>query len=90
VTELAERWWQLRHIPENVLEIRADIFIYNDVYAVCNYLESGDVFCFEIYNDNVARMQREIFEDLWKRAERMKNTDPRGEMVLEGKTGNRV
>ena len=61
-----------------------DVFVYNDVYAVCNYLEKGDVFCFEIYNQNVAQMKREIFENLWKQAKEMRVTDTRGgaEVVL--------
>ena len=60
------------------------MFIYNDVYAVCNYLEKGDVFCFEIYNKNLVQMQRELFENLWKQAREMRITDPRGgaEVVL--------
>jgi len=82
VVEMVKNWWQLRHIPKSVLEIRADVFIYNNVYAVCNFLDGGDVFCFEIYNENVAQMQREIFEELWKKAKLMSITDQKGGMKL--------
>ena len=78
VLEIVKNWWQLRHISPKVLQIRADIFIYNDVYAVCNYLDSGNVFCFETYNENMTQMQREIFENLWQSATTMKSTDERG------------
>ena len=79
VVEMVKNWWQLRHISKNTLLIRADIFIYNEVFAVCNFLDGGDVFCFEIYNENVAQMQREIFEDLWKGAKEMKMIGESGE-----------
>jgi sugar-specific transcriptional regulator TrmB len=82
VTEMVKKWWRLRHIPKKILEIKTDVFIYNNVYAVCNYLDDGDVFCFEIYNENIAQMQREIFEDLWQRAKEMKKVGLKGEMVL--------
>lgn len=82
VTEMVKKWWRLKHIPKEILEIKADVFIYNNVYAVCNYLDGGDVFCFEIYNENIAQMQREIFEDLWKRAKEMKKVGLNGEMIL--------
>jgi sugar-specific transcriptional regulator TrmB len=82
VVEIVKYWWQLRHISKSILEIRADVFIYNNVYAVCNYLDGGDVFCFEIYNENVAKMQREIFEKLWSSASKMRTIGSRGEARL--------
>lgn len=82
VTEMVKRCWQIRHLSKEILEIRADVFIYNEVYAVCNYLQSGDIFCFEIYNQSMAQMQREIFESLWRQARIMKVTDPRGAAEL--------
>ena len=84
VSELVKNWWQLRYISKDVVEIKADVFIYNDVYAVCNYLDGGDVFCFEIYSENMAMMQKEIFEDLWKRTKEMRRVGINGEMVLVG------
>ena len=76
---MVKNWWQLRYVSEKILLIRADVFIYNDVYAVCNYLDGGDIFCFEIYNENVAQMQREIFEELWKEAKEMEIVSDEGE-----------
>lgn len=85
ITELVKKWWQLKHIAPNILQIHSDIFIYNDVYAVCNYLDSGDVFCFEIYNQNMAQMQREIFEKLWQDAVLMKAVGNKGRMEIAHK-----
>jgi len=82
IVELVKNWWELRHISPKILQIQADIFIYNDIYAVCNYLDSGDVFCFEIYNQNMAQMQKEIFRNLWQGAKLMKSTDDKGGMEI--------
>lgn len=82
ITELVKHWWQLKYISPKKLQIRADVFIYNDVYAVCNYLDTGDVFCFEIYNEHMAQMQREIFEQLWTEATAMKAVGDKGEMKI--------
>jgi len=82
IVELVKNWWQLKHISSKTLEIRADIFIYNNVYAVCNYLDSGDIFCFEIYNDNLAQMQKDIFAKLWQDASLMLPFDDKGGMKI--------
>lgn len=82
IIELVKNWWQLKHISSKTLEIRADIFIYNNVYAVCNYLDSGDIFCFEIYNENLAQMQKDIFTKLWHDAVPMLPLDDKGGMKI--------
>ncbi len=75
--------WQLRYVDPKILSIKADIFIYNNVYAVVNYLAKGDVFCVEIYNEQLAGMQKAMFEDLWGRAKPFHIVNPHGEAVLE-------
>jgi len=72
VTELVEKWWEIRNVTTEVLDIKADTFIYNDIFAVCNYLENGNVFCFELENKLVAQMQRQMFEVMWKTARKMR------------------
>jgi sugar-specific transcriptional regulator TrmB len=79
VVEMVKKWWQLRNISKEVLLIKADVFIYNEVFAVCNYLDDGDVFCFEIYNKNVAQMQKQMFENLWQQAKIIRVINDRGE-----------
>jgi hypothetical protein len=68
VVELMRTYTQMRHIDPTTLTIKADVFIYNDVYALCHYLQDGDVFCVEIYNQLLADMQRQLFEVLWHQA----------------------
>jgi sugar-specific transcriptional regulator TrmB len=82
VTEMVEKCWEIRHIPERVLDIKTDVFIYNDIYAVCHYLEAGDVFCFEMQNRYMANMQRQLFESLWLQARLMTKIGNKGKVVL--------
>jgi len=59
---------EIRNVPMEVFKVKADIFIYNDIYALCHYLKDGDVFCVEMYNQELADMQRQLFECLWTNA----------------------
>jgi sugar-specific transcriptional regulator TrmB len=84
VTELVEKWWEIRNVTVDILDIKADIFIYNDIFTVCNYLENGDVFCFELQNKLVAQMQRQMFEAMWQTARKMRLVGNEGGARLEG------
>ncbi len=75
--------WEIRHVDPTVLKISSDIFIYNNVYTVVNYLSKKDVFCVEIYNEQLATMQKAMFEDMWGRAKPLKILNEHGEAVLE-------
>jgi sugar-specific transcriptional regulator TrmB len=63
-----ENFYKIHFIDEKILKIRADIFIYNDIFAICHYLDDGDIFCLEMQNEYLVKMQREIFENLWKQS----------------------
>jgi len=78
VTEMVKSWWQIRYLPLSILRITADVFIYNDIYAVCHYLKDGDIFCFEMHNQELAQMQKELFENLWKQATKLKIINNQG------------
>ena len=82
VAEMVRKYWQIRYIPASVVSIEADIFIYNDVYAVCHYLKDGDIFCFEMYNEYLAKMQKQLFENLWKQAKKLKILSDQGMATL--------
>jgi hypothetical protein len=79
VSELVTHWWQIRYIKPEIMAIKADIFIYNDVYAMCHYLDKKDVFCLEMHNDYMAKMQKEMFEVMWEVAEEMEIVSDKGE-----------
>ncbi len=53
----------VRVIPD--LEISGDTYIYNNIYAV-NFWEGGEVIGVEIENPEIAKIQKSIFEKLWK------------------------
>lgn len=79
VEELVTKWWEVRQVDPSIMEIRADVFIYNDVYAMCHYLGGKEVFCVEIINPYLARMQKQLFELVWRQARKMAILSPRGE-----------
>lgn len=70
--EELEKFYDIRFLDEKILKIRADIFIYNDIFAICHYLDDGDIFCLEMQNEYLVKMQKEIFENLWRQAEEIK------------------
>lgn len=82
VAEMVAKWWQIKYVDEKILKIQADIFIYNDVYAMCHYLEGKDIFCLEMHNEYLTKMQKEMFEVMWEVAEPMKIIGDNGEARL--------
>lgn len=83
VTDMIKCWWQIRYIDPVILNIKADIFIYNDVYAVCHYLDNNDIFCFEMHNHQLAKMQKQLFENLWKQGKKMTIVNNQGKAVIK-------
>lgn len=82
ITELVEKWWQIKYLSINEINITSDVFIYNDIFAVCNYADYRDVFCFEVQNQLLSQMQKEIFENLWKQAKSLTIVNRRGKTIL--------
>jgi len=71
IKNYTKNFCQTKYLPKNILNIEADIFIYDDVFAMCHYLGGKDVFCFEMHNLQLANMQREIFQNLWNQAKKI-------------------
>lgn len=84
VTELVKKWWEVKYIDPGEFMIQADVFIYNDVCAMCHYLGDGEIFCVEIYNQYLADMQKQLFEYVWARAKAMKILNDQGEAQVIG------
>lgn len=59
---------QIRYISPKIVQIKTDIFIYNDILAICHYLDNHDIFCLEMKNINIVNMQKQIFENIWQQA----------------------
>lgn len=63
--------WNLgdsRYIAPNILDITHQLDIYNNVVSIYNW-HKGDIFGIEIYNEKVAKLQRQIFEVMWNMGE---------------------
>jgi sugar-specific transcriptional regulator TrmB len=63
-----ELFQQIRYIAPTILTIKSDIFIYNDIFTICHYLDNHDIFCLEIKNQFLVDMQKQIFENLWSQS----------------------
>lgn len=69
VLERVQYIHKLRYLPEEILKITTETFIYDDVFSVIQW--TGDqVYGVEITNSVIADQQREVFNYLWKRATR--------------------
>ena len=77
VSELVENYSEFRYIDPKKLRINFEVLIYNDVYATYSYKEN-EIFCVEIYNKQLAEMQKQIFDFIWNQAQPMQLTDKRG------------
>ncbi|MBI5151056.1 MAG: hypothetical protein HZA34_00590 [Candidatus Pacebacteria bacterium] len=81
VKEMIEHYSEYRYIDPKKLKIMFEVLIYNDVYATYTY-KNDQIFCVEIYNDQLAAMQKQLFDFIWTQALPMHYTDARGAAVL--------
>ena len=72
---------ETRYIDPAILEIKFEIYIYNDVVALTDYRNS-ELLCLEIHNSFLASLQKQLFDYIWKDAKKMVVTGPRGEMTV--------
>ncbi len=56
--------WEGRYLPESVFPIVHSMVTYDDVVCYYNW-KDGEVFGLEIYNQEIADSQRQLFEMLW-------------------------
>lgn len=77
VAELVAKNSQYRYIDPQRLQINFEVLIYNDVYATYTYKDE-QIFCVEIYNEQLAEMQKQLFDFIWGQAQPMKFVDKRG------------
>ncbi|HUW21483.1 MAG TPA: helix-turn-helix domain-containing protein [Candidatus Bathyarchaeia archaeon] len=81
IKDLVKNYWQVRYIDSRELPIKFEVLVYNDVYAMYNYQED-DIFCIEVYNRDLADMQKRLFNFAWKRALKIKILNNEGEAQL--------
>lgn len=81
VTEMVEKYWEIRHLDPVGNPFQFEILIYNDIYCMYKYT-GNDIFCIEIKNAEQASMQRSLFEYLWDMAKPLKIIDEHGTAKL--------
>lgn len=59
--------WDGRYISPDVFPVTHSMFVYDDVTAYFNW-KDDEIFGIEIYNREIAAMQRRLFELLWEKA----------------------
>ena len=82
VADLVSQYSEFRYISPDKLKINFEVLIYNDVYATYTYKDKK-IFCVEIYNEQLATMQKQIFDFIWAQAKPMKFVDERGAASLK-------
>ncbi len=60
-----EEFYECRSLTKSLIEINHDTYIYNDVFAF-SYFYKGELFGVEIHNKEIAKTQKQIFEVMWK------------------------
>lgn len=78
VSEIVRKYCEIRHLGKS---FQFEILIYNDVYCMYRYI-SDEIFCVEIHSQELADMQRQIFEYLWGSAKKFKILDVHGSATL--------
>jgi predicted transcriptional regulator len=79
---LNDDFWELRYVSPEEIDFKFEIFVYDDVYAMYTF-KGDEVFCIEVHNQLLADMQKQIFDFVWNRAEKMKRVGEVGENILE-------
>lgn len=80
-TTLVTDLWTPKYISKKEIAIQSEILIYNDVTAMYHY-QQNDIFCVEIINQDLANMQRQLFDFIWSRATPMKKLSDFGKASI--------
>ena len=78
---MIEQFSQYRYIDPKKLTIEFEVLIYNNVYATYTY-HNDAIFAVEIYNSQLAAMQKQLFDFVWNQAQPMRFIDARGATEL--------
>ncbi|MBU0975574.1 MAG: helix-turn-helix domain-containing protein [Patescibacteria group bacterium] len=60
----------IRIVPDPKFYISGDTYIYNNIYAV-NFWDENEIIGVEIENPEIVKVQKSIFENLWRKAGRL-------------------
>lgn len=82
VEKLVADLWDIRYISPEVLAMKFEMLIYNDVVAMYS-ARGSEVFGVEIHNRNLAEMQKQIFRAMAMGAKQMRKVGSRGEAHVD-------
>jgi len=81
VSELVTNYWEVRYVDPKSLALSYEVLVYDDVVAMYN-VRGNDVFCVEIQDKDLAKMQKQLFMFVWNSSQRMRILDKKGTAVL--------
>jgi len=76
--------WNCRYIDPAEIKMSTEIAIYNNITAIYQY-QKNQIFCVEIYDQDLADTQKAFFDFVWKRATKMRLLNLHGETILKTK-----
>lgn len=82
VTDIVTKFWETRYVDPESFKMSSEALIYNDVYVMYNPFDE-EPFAVEIYNADIADMQRQLFNIVWDQAKKLRILDAHGRAVLE-------
>ncbi len=82
VTEQVVKFWEPRYIDPKELEVKFELLIYNNTFAMYTYL-NGEIFCIEVHSKALAHMQKQLFNYVWNRATPMQKIGNEGAAALK-------
>lgn len=68
---IQSKYQNIRIISDKLFYVSGDTYIYNNIYAV-NFWDKNEVVGVEIQNEEIAKVQRGIFEMLWEQGSKLK------------------
>ena len=71
-----------RYISPRDLDIIFEIAVYDDTLLMYSY-EKNDIFCVEVINPKLAKMQKQIFDLVWKQAILMEKVGNNGKAKVK-------
>jgi len=77
VKEMVKSFWEIRYVDPKELKMEFEMIVYNDVFVMYNY-QDGEIFCAEIYNERLARMQKQVFDFIYLKGKKYKVLDDQG------------
>lgn len=82
ICDFIDNWWEGHYIDPKEIKIQFETMIYNDVYCVYEY-QKDQIFCVEIYNEQLAQTQKEIFDFIYFNAKPLRKLNSFAHAILD-------